>query len=219
MAKSTPHFGHDEGYHAEEILIRHLASTGELEDVKAIYISYSAPCSSCTTLLLDVFQYYRKPNIKFLCVNGEPGTRKHEEATRNLKLLIRKGFTIDAWDVSAKRPSTYCLINVEKFKTREELARVVESLIRCKMLFMKSSRNTRLMIEETKMQLRYNELHVSLSVDFPYKQLKFLCRGVGGATRHTATIVCSFVCVCVRNAYLSNRLLLSAETCNTGRSR
>ena len=48
-----------------------------------------------------------------------------------------------------------------------------------------------------------------------------LCRGVGGATRHT--VVCSFVCVCVcvcvRNAYLSNRLLLSAETCNTGRSR
>ena len=48
-------------------------------------------------------------------------------------------------------------------------------------------------------------------------QKGLLCRGVGGATRHT--VVCSFVFVCVRNAYLSNRLLLSAETCNTGRSR
>ena len=37
--------------------------------------------------------------------------------------------------------------------------------------------------------------------------------------RHT--VVCSFVCVCVcvRNAYLSNRLLLSDEISNTGRSQ
>ena len=176
VAKSTPHCGHDEGYHAEEILIRYLVSRGELEDVEAIYITYS-PCSSCTTLLLDVFQYYRKPNIKFLCIYGEPGTRKHEGAIRSLKLLIQNGFAIDAWYVSAKRLSTYYVIKAEEFKTRKELARVEESLIRCKMLFLKSARNTRSMIEEIKMQLRYNEPYeLSLSVDFPYKQLKFFTR-------------------------------------------
>ena len=143
--------------------------------LRLFYITYS-PCSSCTTLLLDVFQYYRKPNIKFLCVNGEPGTRKHEEATRNLNLLIQNGFAIDAWDVCVKRPSTYCVINAENLKTRKELARVEESLIRCKMLFMESAKSTRSMIEEIKMKLRYNELDVSLSDDFPYKQLKFFTR-------------------------------------------
>ena len=85
---STPHCGHDEGYHVEEILIIHLARTRQLEDVENIYITYS-PCSSCTTLLLDTFRLYKKPNIKFLCIYGEPGTRKHEGAIRSLKLLIQ----------------------------------------------------------------------------------------------------------------------------------
>ena len=47
---------------------------------------------------------------------------------------------------------------------------------------------------------------------------------VGGATEHTVLVRIepvhlSVVCVCVRNANFSNRLLLRAETCNTGRSQ
>ena len=38
------------------------------------------------------------------------------------------------------------------------------------------------------------------------------------AEPHRHTVVCSFVCVCVHNAYLSNRFILSAEISNTGRS-
>ena len=46
VAKSTPHLGHDEGYHELlELLIKYLARTRQLEDVETIYITYS-PCSS-----------------------------------------------------------------------------------------------------------------------------------------------------------------------------
>ncbi len=166
VAKSTPPCGHDEGYHAEEILIRHLARTRQLADVETIYITYS-PCSSCTTLLLGTFRLYKKPNIKFLCIYGKPGARKHEGAIRSLKLLIRDGFQIHAWDITTEKKPVDYLTEAEKPR-KQKRRRMEMHLERCKIMFQERARNTRSMIEDIKSKLH----KLYFCVGYPKAQVK-----------------------------------------------
>ena len=168
MAKSTPHCGHDEGHHVEEILIRYLARNRQLEDVKIenIYITYS-PCSSCTTLLLDTFRLYEKPNIKFLCIYGKPGTRKHEGAIRSQKLLIRDRFQIHAWDITTEKKPVDYLTEAER-PTKQKRRKMERCLKRYKMLFQERARNTRSMIEDIKSKLH----KLYFCVGYPKAQVK-----------------------------------------------
>ena len=147
---STPHRAGIPGIHAEESLIKHLGRIGELANVVTIFITRS-PCPLCTQYLLDAFKI-RKPIIKFLCVNGKPGSRKQEQAVMSLKDMLRNGFRVDAWDITTeKRPVDYLLLAVPDRKKE-----VCKSLTRCRMLFQKRAKSTRLMIRY--IQMKKNEL-------------------------------------------------------------